>query len=151
LVDFFADARELDRLLGDLAKGQSGATSSVSVEFGKYDSCESEGVMEMLGYTYRLLAGGCVADKKHLLRGESVLELTKLLEKGFVNFLAPGGIVDLDISALLFAPSCGLAAHLENVGLAGLRLEHVNPDLFAQSGELLDGSRALKIARDQQR
>jgi hypothetical protein len=56
--------------------------------------------MEMLGYTYRLLAGGCVADKKHLLRGECVLELTKLLEKGFVNFLAPGGVVDLDISAL---------------------------------------------------
>ena len=71
--------------------------------------------------------------------------------RGFVNFLAPGGVVDLDISALLFAPGRGLPAHPENVGLAGLWLEHGNPDLFAQGGELLDSSRALKIARDQQR
>jgi hypothetical protein len=150
LIDFLADAGELNGLLGHLSQGERGSAPRVAVELREDDAGEAEGIVEMLCDADGLLSGGRVTDEEHLLRNEEFLELFELLQERFVDFLASSRVIDLHISPLLLAPSRGLPAHAKNVGLSGLWLEHRNADLIAQGGKLFDSGRALKVASDQQ-
>jgi len=149
LVEFFAGSCKFDGAFGDFSEGEGGSAAGVAIEFGENDAGEAEGAVEVFGDGDGLLAGGGVADEKDFLRIEEVFEALEFLEEGLVDFLAAGGVEDLDVATGFVAPGEGLPGDFEDGFFVPGGGENVDVDLAGEGGELLDGRGAHEVAGDE--
>ncbi len=75
--------------------------------------------MKFFRYRDGLLAGGGVDDEENFLGLEELFQAADFLDEVLIDFLAAGGVEDLDVAGLVFAPGESLPGGLEDVGLAG--------------------------------
>src|ERR1700759_5535186 len=98
----------------------------------------------------RLLSGGRIADEKNLLRLQGVPELYQFRDQCLVDFQPPGSVKNLDIATLCLSPIQRLPPRLDHILLARSRPIHGDTNLLSELSQLINGSRPLKVASDQQ-
>ena len=106
-------------------------------------------LVEGLGDGHGVLAGHRVHHQQDLLGLHRLAHVAQLLHQLFINVQAAGGIDDHRITAVIARVLNGFPGDLHRVALAAL--EHLHADLSAHDLQLLDGSRTVHVARDQQR
>ena len=78
-IVFFANTKKLDRLSGNVADGQRGATACVTIHFGQNHSGQAELLVKFIGGVHRILSSHRVGDEQDFLRIEQLLQELHLI------------------------------------------------------------------------
>ena len=153
VLELLAVGREHDRLAGDLAHRQRGATAGVAVELGEHDAGEADSVAERLGGVDRVLADHRVDDEQDLLRLDGVADVRGLLHHLGVDAEPAGGVDD---DHVVLGPAGELdrvARDLDRVAdaVAGLRRVDRHAGPLADDLELVHRVGPLQVGGDEQR
>ena len=97
--ELLAGGREHDRLAGDVADRQRGATAGVAVELGEHHAGEPDAVAERLGGGHRVLADHRVDDEQDLVGLDGVPDVGGLPHHLGVDAEPAGGVDDDDVVA----------------------------------------------------
>ena len=149
LIELFADADEFDGLAGACFYRKRRAAARIAVKLREHDAGDTERVVECVCRVHGILAGHCIDNEQYLARFYLITDVLKLLHKLLVNVQAACRIEEHKVVAVLFRMlDCGLC---DIDGICRSHLEHGDVELFADGFQLLYGSRAIDIARGQQR
>ena len=149
LVELLADAGELDGLAGQRLDRQRRAAAGVTVELGEHDTGDIERIVKGLRGRDRVLTDHRVDDEQDLRRIDGGLDVLQLGHERLINVQTAGRVEKDKVVAVFF---CVLDAGLGDRDRIALpHLEHGNIKLAADGLKLLDGSRTVHVARDEQR
>ena len=148
-VELLAHADELDRRAGDRLHRQRGAAARVAVELGEHDAGERQRFLEGLGRVDRVLALHRVDDEQRFHRIEQRVQFGDLAHHLLVDRQAPGGVHQQHVEVVRARPlACG-GGDLHRL-LLGRRSEELRAGLLRDGAQLLDGGRAIDVARDRE-
>ena len=148
-VDFFGHTGELDRRAGDVSHRQCRTAARIAVGFGEDDAGQRQGVAERLGGVDRVLTLHGVDHKQGLHRLEHAVQLLDFAHERFVDGQATGGIDQQHVKEVAFGV---IQRGARDVGrfLLWCAGKPFGTGLRGHGLELLDGGRAVDVARDGQ-
>ena len=146
-VDLLGHTGELDGHTGDVAHRQGRASARVAIGFGQDDAGQRQSVAEGLGRVDRVLTLHGIDHKQRLHRFEHAVELLDFAHQRFVNGQATSGVDQQHVKVVSFGV---VERGARDVGglLVGRAGEPLGPGLGGHGLELLDGRRAVHVARD---
>ncbi|OIQ69788.1 hypothetical protein GALL_486080 [mine drainage metagenome] len=148
-VHLFAKADEADRLAGDGAHRQGGATASVAVHPGQGDAGDADLAVKLGGDVDGVLPGEAIDHQHHLTRGGDVADGFDLVHQRLVDVQAAGGVEDVDVIAAEVGLGFGAFGDL-NGGFAFDDRQGIDADLRAEDLQLLHRRRAVGVERGHQ-
>ena len=146
VAELLARRGEHDRLAGDGLDRQRGAAAGVAVELGEHHAVELRDVGELLGHVHRVLAGHRVDHEQDRVRAHALLDPAELLHQRLVDVQPAGRVDDQHVLAVARRLLERPARDVDRV-LVGALLVHRRAGLGADLDELLDGGRAVDVAR----
>ena len=146
--ELLARAGELDGLAHHGPDGQGRAAAGVAVELGEDYAVDAQLRIEGLGHVDRVLAGHGVHHEEDLLGLDGRLDAPELLHELGVDVQAARGVDNQYVAAVAARVLNGLQRRLDRVLRAVLIDRHVH--LLTHHLQLLDGGRAVDVARGQQ-
>src|SRR5579885_481212 len=148
--EFLANADELERLLGDVANGQSRAAARISIHLGEDDAGDAEPFMEFVGRLYCVLAGHGVCDEQDLGRVEERLQLLQLGHELLVNVKPSSGIDQEDVATCLHGLAPGATGQFNRRLLLWRSFVYRNLDVAGNDRQLLARGGTIHVNGHQQ-
>ncbi|GBC91520.1 hypothetical protein HRbin14_02292 [bacterium HR14] len=147
-VSALADANKAHGLAHHGFERERRAATRIAVHLGENDPCQLQSFVERLRHIDRLLPRGGVHDQQNLVGLEGVAHLLQFLHQGFVDLQASCGVQNQHIVAVGAGIGVGGARDAHRVARPSLfgRVD-IDAYLLAQHLQLLDGGRALEVAR----
>ena len=145
-VDLLADAGELDRRAGDLPHRQGRAAARIAIELGEDDAGERQRLLERLGRVDRVLALHGVHHEQGLDRVDRRVQFLDLAHHRLVDREAAGRVDQQHVEVLAARLVQRGAGDVHRLLVRRAR-EPLGPGLLRHRLQLLDGGRAVDVAR----
>ena len=148
ILQFFADAHELDRFARDRFEAQGRAAARIAVEPGENRAGDLQRLIKMRRDIDRFLAGGGVEHQQNLLRLHQVAQADQFLHERFVNLQTARGVEDERVAVVGPCECEGSAGDLQYVRFAPLE-EDGQSELPSERFELVHRRRAVNVRSHQ--
>ena len=148
-VDLFGDTGKLDGRAGDLPHRQRRTAARVAVELGQHNAGEGQRLLEGLGGVDRVLPLHRIDHEQGFNRVQRGVQVLDFFHQGFVNGQAAGRINQQHVEVVLLGVVERSTRDIQRL-LVGRAGEPLGARLLGHSLELLDGGRAVHVARDGQ-
>ena len=149
-LHLLTSTHKLDGLGDNGTDTQSGTTTGVTVKLGQYHAIEVETVVELLGSVHCVLTRHRVDNKQRLVGLYGFLQGSNLVHHLLVDSQTTSGIDDDNIIILGLGLADGIVGNLDYILVVGLRING-NTHALANHVQLLDGSRTVNVAGNEQR
>ena len=147
VFDFFPDTDELDGTSRNPADRECRTAARIAVEFRKNHAGKLERVIEVFCHRNRLLSERGIRDKKNFRRLRDLPQTDQLLNHLRVDLKPASGIKDQVIHKIAARLGNRILRDKRHIGIAAFGINR-NSDLFTENFQLVNGGRAVNVARD---